>query len=201
MATVEEEQILRWVGELQRGEKIEANSQNLFKHYYAWVKNFFVRRNVPPERAEELAQDTFFQVFERIQSFRGDGSFNSWLFAITANLLRYERRRLAQQKRNAPEVPIETPDPRSGTSMEIVDGALLPEAAAYENQRRKALDQAIAQLPVRPQECIRLRLAGNDYPEIAEILRLSASTARVHVFTARQRLQEEFGEEFRGWFD
>lgn len=194
-------EVLSWVKGLQRGEGIEANSQRIFKRYYGWVRGFFIRRRLPPERAEELAQDTFFQMFERIQSFRGDGSFESWLFAITANLLRYERRRLSQQKRNAPEVPIEMPDPRTGAPVEVVDSALLPEAAAFERERRRALDQAIARLPERPQECIRLRLAGNDYLEIAEILRLSASTARAHVFTARHRLQRELGEEFSRWFD
>jgi RNA polymerase sigma-70 factor (ECF subfamily) len=201
METVDEREVLRWVQELQRGEEVEANSQRIFKRYYGWVRNFFIRRRMSRERAEELAQDTFFQVFERIRSFRGEGSFESWLFAITANLLRYERRRLSQQKRNAPEVPIELPDPRTGTPIEIVDDARLPEVAAFEKERQQALDRAIAQLPERPQECIRLRLAGKDYPEIAEILRLSASTARVHVFTARQRLQKELGEEFGGWFD
>jgi len=201
MTTEGEPQVLRWVEELQREQSVEINSQRIFKRYYGWVRNFFMRRHMPLERAEELSQDTFFQLFQRIQSFRGDGTFESWLFAITANLLRYERRRLARQMRDAPEVPIESPNPTTGIVFEIADGDELPPEVAYKSERLRALDRAIARLPERPQECIRLRLAGNDYPEIAEILRLKASTARVHVFTARQRLQKEFGEEFSGWND
>jgi RNA polymerase sigma-70 factor (ECF subfamily) len=199
MTTESEPQVLHWVEELQRGRSIEINSQRIFKRYYRWVRSFFMRRHVPLERAEELSQDTFFQLFQRIQSFRGEGTFESWLFAITANLLRYERRRLGRQKRDAPEVPIESPHPTTGAHFEIADGDELPAEAAYKSERLRALDRAIDRLPERAQECIRLRLAGNDYPEIAEILRLKASTARVHVFTARQRLQKEFGEEFAGW--
>lgn len=187
--------VLQWVAELQRGHEVEHNSRRIFKLYYGWVRGFFTRRRLPLERAEELAQETLFQAFQHIHSFRGDGSFESWLFAIAANLLRNEHRRLSQLKRDAPEISIETAALDDEKPLELVDNTATPEAAALMRERLRALDGAISKLPDRPRECIRLRLAGHGYAEIAEILRLSPSTARFHVFTARQRLKQELGEE------
>lgn len=188
---------LRWIEELQRGVQVERNSQRLFETYYGWVRSFFVRRKLPLDRAEDLSQETFFRVFQNIGSFRFDGTFESWLFAIAANLLRHEKRYRAQLKRSATEVSIE--DSEETPSPELVDREILPEERALRRERMEALERAIEKLPEKPRDCVRLRLAGRDYAAIAEILRLSTSTARVHIYTARQRLQQEFGEELGSW--
>lgn len=189
--------VLGWVAELQRQTNVEFNSRRIFNRYYRWVRGFFSRRGLAAERAEDLAQETLFQALQGIRSFRSGGTFEAWLFAIAANLLRNEKRNLSRLKRAAPEVSIEASSPEIGA--EVVDSADSPEAATFKRERLRALDRAVAELPEKPQECIRLRLAGYDYPEIGEILKLSPSTARVHVFTACQRLRDKFGEEFGEW--
>src|SRR5262245_64288999 len=35
--------------------------------------------------AEEVVQDAFWQAVRRIETFRGDAAFSSWLYRITAN--------------------------------------------------------------------------------------------------------------------
>lgn len=192
---------LQWIAQIQQGRDVEHNSRLLFKAYYGWVRGFFTRRRLPPERAEELAQETLFQAFQHLRSFRGDGSFESWLFAIAANQLRNEHRRLSQRKRDAPEVSIEASTLDDEKPLELADGAASPEAATLMRERLREVDRAIASLPERPRDCIRLRLAGYGYAEIAELLKLSPSTARFHVFTARQRLQQELGDELGGLDD
>ena len=194
-------EVPRWVEELRRGEHVEANSRRVFERYYGWVRSFFSRRGIPRERAEELAQETFLQCFRRIRSFRGQGSFESWLFAIAANHFRNDKRRRSQQKRDRPEVSLDGEAAPGANGLEVVGGTESPAAKAFNKERLKALGKAIDELPEKPGHCIRLRLAGYEYPEIAELLKLSPSTARVHVYTARQRLQDRFGDEFGGWMD
>lgn len=193
--------VLRWIEALQRGEDAEANSRRVFRQYYAWVHRFFARRGADDARAEELAQEVFFQAFQRIGSFRGDGSFESWLFAIAANLWRNENRHRKRQKRDRPEVSIDVEADDEAAPIQVVDGAESPAEETFNKERLAALDQAIRQLPEKQQDCIRLRLAGHDYPDIAELLRLSPSTARVHVFSARKRLTKTFGDAFGQWVD
>ena len=43
--------------------------------------------------AEDIAQETFFRAFEKLESFRGDSTFRSWLLKIAINLIRdYSRK-------------------------------------------------------------------------------------------------------------
>src|SRR3954447_20535353 len=104
----EADDLLRAVLELQEGIRVEANSRSIFELYYPWVRRFFGRLGYTPQDSEDLAQETFSQVFERIGSFRHEGSFKAWLFAAASNLHRNEYRWRNQKKRSMPEVSIDT---------------------------------------------------------------------------------------------
>ena len=187
-------EVLGWVAELQRGESVEVNSRRIFRRYYGWVRSFFTRRRSTFERAEELTQETFLQAFQGIGSFRGGGTFESWLFAIAANRWRNERRRSSRQKRDAPEVSLDDELPRRAGSLEIEDDRRSPEETALEKERLSQVMEIIGGLPAKQRQCLQLRFAGYDYSKIAELLRLSQSTVRVHVHAARKRLQDELEE-------
>jgi RNA polymerase sigma-70 factor (ECF subfamily) len=51
-------------------------------------------------RAQELTQDVFVRVWERLTAFRGESAFSSWVYRIAVNVVidtqRKERRELAQ---------------------------------------------------------------------------------------------------------
>lgn len=57
----------------------------LYKRYYSRVLDScysFVKNR---QEAEELAEDVFSKVFEKLSSFRQQSSFSSWLYAVTYN--------------------------------------------------------------------------------------------------------------------
>ena len=193
-------EVLEWIAELQQGNDIEVNSRRIFSRYYGWVRRFFTRRHFSLERAEELTQETFLQAFQRLGSFRGDGTFESWLFAVAANGLRNEWRSLSRQKRDAPEISLDVELPRGGLP-EVDEGVASPEGIALHKERLMSVMRAIELLPKKPRDCLRLRLAGYDYAKIAELLKLSPSTARVHVHTARKRLRETLEGELGHWIE
>lgn len=195
-------EVLRWVRELQRGVGVERNSRRIFTRYYGWVRGFFGRRGFAPEDAEDLTQETLLRVFHDLASFRGrDSSFDSWLFAVAANICRNERRRLGRDKRTAEVISLGSGDGQQGGEvLQIKGGEVSPERAAFEQQRRKALDRAIEKLPPQMRECLALRL-GRDlkYREIATLLKIDVDTVKAHLYQARQRLRAELGEEFGQW--
>ena len=45
------------------------------------------------EDAEEAVQDAFWNVIRKIDTFRGESSFRSWIYRITANAAYQKRRR------------------------------------------------------------------------------------------------------------
>src|SRR5260221_5452871 len=64
------------------------------------VERQLLRYSVSDEDRRDLLQMTLLQVVRRLGSFRGDASFATWLFRVTANealmLMRSQRRRRAR---------------------------------------------------------------------------------------------------------
>ena len=195
-------EVRRWVRELQAEVAVEENSRRLFTLYYPWVRGFFARRGFPPREAEDLAQDTFFQVFHRIAQYREESTFEGWLFAIAANVSRNELRRRGTDKRLAEEVPLTAAGDEDRPEVEIADSGPSPERRAFEKERRRALREAVGNLPAQMRRCLLLRLERElKYREIATLLKLSIETVKAHLFFARQRLKDDLGEEVAEWID
>jgi RNA polymerase sigma factor (sigma-70 family) len=198
----ETDDLLRAVPELQKGIRVEANSHRIFQHYYPWVRRFFGQLGYTLQDSEDLAQETFSQVFERIGSFRHEGSFKSWLFAVAANLHRNEYRWRHQEKRSRSEVSIDTAAEPDGVPLELASPEAAPDQTAYATERREALARAIVRLPPQMRQVLSLRV-GQDlkYREIAIVLQISIETVKAHLFQARQRLRDELGEDYGEWGD
>jgi RNA polymerase sigma-70 factor (ECF subfamily) len=194
--------LLHAVLELQEGIRVETNSRLVFERYYSWVHRFFGRLGYTPQDSEDLAQETFSQVFERIGSFRHEGSFKSWLFAVAANLHRNENRRRHQEKRKGAEVSIDTAPEDDDPPPEPASPAPAPDQTAFAAERREALARVMAGLPPQMRQVVALRV-GQDlkYREIAIVMQISIETVKAHLFQARQRLRAELGEECGEWGD
>lgn len=133
----ESPELQRAVLELQAGVRVEDNSRVVFERYYPWVRRFFGRFGYSPQDCEDLAQEALSQVFRQIGSFRSDGSFKSWLFAVASNLHRNQQRNRHREKRSGQEVSIEATT-ESGTLLyEPVAGEATPDRAAYEGNAGK----------------------------------------------------------------
>ncbi|HEY2293599.1 MAG TPA: RNA polymerase sigma factor [Thermoanaerobaculia bacterium] len=198
----ETDDLLRAVLELQKGIRVEANSRRIFELYYPWVCRFFGRLGYAPQDSEDLAQETFSHIFERIGSFRHEGSFKSWLFAVASNLNRNEYRRRHQEKRRRPEVSIDTAAEPDGALPELASPGAAPDQTAYATERREALSRAMAGLPPQMRQVLSLRVDQDlKYREIAIVLQISIETVKAHLFQARQRLRDELGEDYGEWGD
>src|SRR6266576_2373478 len=111
-----------------------------------------------PAEAEDAAQDAFLTAFRRLDSFRGEASFKTWLLAITWHQAINRRRRLARIWRRivagngdegeaSPLDGIAAPDPT-------------PEEAASGHQLRMAIRQAIHRLSPRLRDSLLLAISG-----------------------------------------
>lgn len=188
--------------ELQAGGRVELNSRHIFELFYPWVRRFFGRLGHTPQDSEDLAQETFSQVFERIRSFRHDGSFKSWLFAVASNLHRNEHRRRHREKRSAPEISIDTSRDAEASPPEPASLDAPPDRAVYTRERREALTRAMEGLPPQMRQVLSLRVDQDlKYREIAAVLQISVETVKAHLFQARQRLRAELGEGYGEWGD
>jgi RNA polymerase sigma-70 factor, ECF subfamily len=127
---------------------------------------------------EDLVQEAFFRAFRRLDAWRGEASFRSWLLAIGVNLMRDEfRRRKGRQLLSLEDRDV--PDAR--------DPAGDVTAAETEGRIRLGLER----LPRLQREVFLLRVQqGLDYGSIASALGTTAGAARVHYHHAVKRLKE-----------
>ena len=142
------------------------------------VARFLDAAGAWPGDVEDLVQETFFRAFRRLEGWRGEASFRSWLLAIGANLLKDEfRRRKGHQL-----LSIEHRDLLGGHDP-------VGELSATETELR--IRHGLSRLPRLQREVFLLRVQqGLDYERIAGALGTTPGAARVHYHHAVKRLKE-----------
>ena len=156
----------------------------LVVRYQDRVFNTLVRVLGNREDAGDIVQDAFVQAYVKLDSFRGDARFYTWLYRSAMNLaLSHPRRRK----------PTESLD-ETKTNIGDEPAAQYPTAAEQLIARERAalLQQALLKLNVEHRQILVLReLEACSYEEIAEILELPVGTVRSRLFRARLQLKEQ----------
>jgi RNA polymerase sigma-70 factor, ECF subfamily len=141
------------------------------------------------EDQEDVTQQTLLQVTRRIESFRGESSFSTWLFRVTANevlmALRSQRRRRAKVSESASnEIERDDSTPLWNCPVDI-------EADILSGERKQWVQNALRELPADYQAVV-LAHYGEDQglQDIATGLELSESAVRSRLHRARIRLRE-----------
>lgn len=135
------------------------------------------------EDARDIVQDAFVQAFLKLESFRHQSAFYTWLYRIAFNAAMTHRRR------RRPTVSLE--QARETSRMEPTDGDDTPAESLDRKERCGQVRQAIAQLPEEHRIVLVLReIDGCCYETIAEILDLPIGTVRSRLHRARLQLRE-----------
>ncbi len=189
-----------WIDRWQRGIDPEESFRRIHRHYYPLVRSFFARRGFTEQEIEDLAQETFFRVYRKLDGFRGDSQFETWLFQVTANVYKNELRSRTAQKRDAQEVSLEDaesgpPGGEGGVSLTAVETGALDDMLTGE--RAEMLHRAMRELPPQMRRCVELRVCWDlKYREIAVLMGVSIDTVKAHLFQARQLLRNKLGGYF-----
>jgi RNA polymerase sigma-70 factor, ECF subfamily len=90
----------------------------LYRLHSRRVYGLCLRMTGNPGEAQDLTQDAFLQVFRKIQSFRNESSFSTWLHRLMVNIVLMRFRR-----KHYPEVYLDEPgnpeDPAAAPKTEI----------------------------------------------------------------------------------
>jgi len=137
--------------------------------------------------AEDVLQETFVRVYRKLDTFRGEARFSTWLFRVATNCALMARRR----RRRQPTVSLDAYLPafeRGGRHMRAADHGRAARAEELLDRRRltRALRAALARLPDRYRTPLVLRdLEDLETREVARVLSLSEAAVRQRVHRAR----------------
>ncbi|UTA69722.1 MULTISPECIES: RNA polymerase sigma factor [Emticicia] len=140
------------------------------------------------EDAEEVAQDAFLQVYKHINDFNYESKFTTWFYRIVFNAA------LMQKRKNR----VFTEDIETSTQAMMVRAQADTTEHIRSQERSKAIHKALQNLSSDDALLITLfYLKEQTLEEIAEILTISAETAKVKLFRARKRLADEIKKKLK----
>jgi len=151
---------------------------------YAGTYALALRLTADEEDARDVVQETYLRAYRGLKRFRGDSSFTTWLYRITANCANTQ---LAKRNRHRHE-------DLDGDAADMLDThpAADPEARAEAALLRRRVSAALSTLPPRLRSVIVLRdIYDLPHEAIAAELGISEAAAKVRLHRARVRLRAE----------
>jgi len=153
------------------------------------VERQLLRYPLAEEDRHDLIQSTLLQVSRRLGSFRGDSSFSTWLFRVTANealmLMRSQRRHRARLVEG-----LDLEELSTLPAMNDAEGDVPSDVRAADAERDARVRRALDELP---EEYRRVVVAHYEedlgLQEIADRMKMTESAVRSRLHRARTRLR------------
>ena len=178
------------VAALRRGDPTAA--EDLVAAYGDRASRLAYRITGNAHDAEEAVQDAFLSAIRKIDSFRGESAFRSWLYRIVANAA-YQCCRT--RRRRGADVSLDKllPALEHGRHVApVADWSMIVDDPARQTELRMVLRTAIDELPAHYRAVVVLRdVEGFSYHDIAESLGLTVLTVKMRVHRARLVLRKQ----------
>jgi RNA polymerase sigma-70 factor (ECF subfamily) len=153
--------------------------REVFDEFYPRLRSFFRSYGFASADAEDLSQNTLWNVYRTREQYRGDGTLHGWIYAAARNAARDEWRRRGRRGKGQ-AIAEETPDPAPPADV----------VASDREQLNRTLE-ALRNMPSRMRACLLLRVQSHlSYREIARRFSLSVHTVKVQIWNARRRLRQ-----------
>lgn len=146
--------------------------------------------------AEEVVQDALWTVVRRIETFRAEAAFGSWVYRIVANAA-YQKLRGRRGRRN--DVSLEEVLPyfheNGQHGAAVADWSATMDDPARRTAVRLALTAALDELPAEYRTALVLRdVEGLSNLEIAEVVGISLANVKSRVHRARLFVRKRLGD-------
>ncbi|PIH56338.1 RNA polymerase subunit sigma-70 [Paenibacillus sp. LK1] len=161
-----------------------------------WNYAYFLTKST--EQADELSQEVFIRAYSGIAHFRGECSLKTWLLTITRNTtFTYRKSRFFRSSLWGETLPIHT------EQMNASMGEMKPEKWVHPSAEAEAISREhvheiwdiIMALPDKFRELLLLHMKYElTTSEIAEMLCISAGTAKSRLSRARAKVRKQWEE-------
>ncbi len=156
-------------------------AHRLYTRYVNAMYHTVIRMVPKVAEAEDVLQDAFIQVFQKLDTFKGDSTLGAWIKRICVNMALNHLRKagrvsfLALETADLEAQPAKQEEESSGFPMDV-----------------KVIHRSIKELPEGCRVVFSLHLLeGYQHQEIAEILGISVSTSKTQYRRARQLLRDK----------
>ena len=167
------------------GQLVERNRRAVFRAALAAVGS--------ATEADDVAQEAFVTAFQKLDGFRGDASFKTWLLSITWRKA-IDRRKSVTRWMQRLVAPAQSAE--SGEEWDVMErlpsGARSQEDDLMTSDLQRRLKPLIASLPKKLRDALLLAGSGDhSYDEIGRMLGIPVGTVKWRVSEARKVLKQK----------
>ena len=160
--------------------------RELYDTHVDRVFRFAYRMSGDATIAQDITQDTFVRVFARLDGFRGEAAFSTWLYAIARSVALNTLRKVKQLRNRE-------------TDLEDSQG-IAPVPFDDEPDLTCRLHEAIDELPEKHRTVFLMHdVEGFKHHEIAQVMGTRVGTSKSHLSRARAQLRNALAEFAQGW--
>ena len=161
-----------WIALAKQGD--QQAFHHLYENYHRRIYALCWRMLADKEAAEDVCQEVFVQVWQKLGNFRGESKFSTWLHSVATNIVLGHIRKhktwlqkiFSIEEQTVQEMPVEMPE--------------LPE-----------LDKQIMKLPERARLVFVLfAIEGYRHEEIANMLNMAVGSSKAQYHRAKGLLRE-----------
>jgi RNA polymerase sigma-70 factor (ECF subfamily) len=169
---------------------LDRYEDKIFRLAYRFVRN--------ETEAKEVLQDTFLSIWRKLDTFKGDSQFGSWLYRVAANTalmrLRAQRR---HPEISTEELPIGYLDNYGQVPPPGENWSRRPDEELQSDELRRHIQSAVDALPEIYRTVFLLRdVEGLSTEETGEILGISVPTVKTRLHRARIALRDTISNYF-----
>jgi len=186
--TVDPEILVQWITRAKRGDI--GSFQKIYDSFARKILNFIYRMVSSVEEAEDLTQETFVTVYQKLGSLKDNSRFEPWLFRIARNYV-YQKYR----SRPPTTVSIDIRDEDGRAIHLLADGRKTPDEVFQAGELGSVVHQVIQELPGKYREVFILSaIQRKSYREIAEIVDRSLASVKTDIHRARLQVRKQVKE-------
>ncbi|UKJ07242.1 RNA polymerase sigma factor [Solitalea lacus] len=153
----------------------------LYKRFYGYAMGVSLRYSIDREDALEVVNDAFLKIFDKLAQFDAQRSFKPWLRRIIVNQTIDRKRSLLKKEAEQPIDEVAEP--------------LWQDADAISSLGYKDILEMLDKLPSIQSVIFNMyEIDGYTHDEIAETVGITASSSRVYLSRAKERLRKLIGE-------
>jgi RNA polymerase sigma-70 factor (ECF subfamily) len=165
-------------------ELVDRYEDKIFRLAFRFVRN--------ETEAKEIVQDTFLLVWRKLDTFKGDSQFGSWLYRVATNTalmrLRAQRR---HPEISTEELPVDYLDNYGQLPAAGENWAKRPDDELQSDELRQRIQKAVDELPDIYRTVFLIRdVEGLSTEETAEVLEISIPTVKTRLHRARLALRD-----------
>lgn len=170
--------------------------QQLIRRYEKLVITIVSKLIDGKENREDICQEVFLKVYDKLSSFRFGSKLSTWIghiaFNQSVNFLKRKKPLLLEDMYKGPEADEEGIEP----AIEIRDEASGPDEALLAKERAQLLSEGIEQLPPLQRTILLLfHQQELSLDDIAGITSLPVNTVKSHLFRGRKTLKAKVLEQ------